>query len=171
MGERDPNPDSSIDFVIPTCTSPAGGYAVNSLQDYMGIPTAGQITGSNTVTHNNLPMRAYNLIYNEWFRDQNLQSDATVDIGNGPDTAANYVLRRRGKRHDYFTSALPWPQKGAAVSLPLGTTAPIVSDGNIVRFTANGATRDLQANTSNGVFLGGASIGTGNFNITFGNQG
>ena len=124
MGQQD-NPGDSISYTIPQVTSPAGGYAVNSLQDYMGLPTAGQITGSNTVTHNALYTRAYNLIWNEWFRDENLQNSVTVDKGDGPDTASNYVLLRRGKRKDYFTSSLPWPQKGASVSLPLGTSAPI----------------------------------------------
>ena len=77
----------------------------------MGLPTVGQVAGGATVTHANLHARAYNLIYNTWFRDENLQSSVTVPTGDGPDTAANFTLLRRGKRHDYFTSALPWPPK------------------------------------------------------------
>lgn len=124
MGEQD-NPGDSIAFTIPTATSPVGGYAVSSLQDYFGLPTVGQLGGAATFTHNNLPIRAYNQIWNQWFRDENLQNSVIDNRLDGPDNPANYVLLRRGKRHDYFTSALPFTQKGTSVSLPLGTSATI----------------------------------------------
>jgi len=136
MGQQD-NPADSISYSIPQQVSPAGGYAVGSLQDYFGLPTVGQVGAGLTVSHSALPTRAYNLIYNQWFRDQNLQNSVTVNTGDGPDASpsTNYTLLRRGKRHDYFTSALPWPQKGGtAVSLPLGTSAPVVSDGSAIQF-------------------------------------
>jgi hypothetical protein len=135
MGEQ-ANPGDSISYVVPTITSPAGGYAVGSIFDYLGLPTAGQITGSNTVTHNALPLRGFNLIYNEWFRDENLQNSVTVRTGDSGDVPADYTLLRRGKRKDYFTGALPWPQKGASVSLPLGTSAPVLSNNTTVKYSA-----------------------------------
>ncbi len=121
MGEQT-NPSDSTDFTIPQIVSPAGGYLNETLYDYLGIPTL--VEG---ISHSALPLRAINLIYNEWYRDQNLQDSLPVPLDDGPDPESTYKLTRRGKRHDYFTSSLPFPQKSAEpVLLPLGTEAPVV---------------------------------------------
>lgn len=109
--QRDPS--DSTDYLVPTVTSPAGGFGVQTIFDYLGLPT-----GVSNLHINSLPLRAYNLIWNEWYRDENLQESVTVEHGDS-DNLSNYKLLKRGKRHDYFTSCLPWPQKGSAVSIPL----------------------------------------------------
>jgi hypothetical protein len=121
--------DETPDFtaatpVPPTITSPAGGELEGTLSDYFGIPTKQAGIQFSALWH-----RAYNLIWNDWFRDENLQKFAVVSTASGTDTTTNQLVLNRGKRHDYFTSALPWPQKGADVTLPLGTKAPVYGIG------------------------------------------
>ena len=137
------NPGDSTSYLVPQVTLGSGvSVAGDSLYDYMGLPT-----GVNGIAFNNLHGRAYNLCYNEWFRDENLQDSVVVDKGDGPDNINDYTLLRRGKRHDYFTSCLPWPQKGDAVTLPLGGTAPIIrSDGGNIGNTAVGVNNSLGVN-------------------------
>lgn len=118
------NPNDSTDFLIPTVS---GTNVQNqTLWDYFGLPT----NVNEALKVNALPFRAYNLIFNEWFRDENLQKSLNVPTGDGPDNLADYNLVRRGKRHDYFTSCLPWPQKGPGVEISLGGTAKVSVSGN-----------------------------------------
>lgn len=145
--------EQTVEYSIPQMAPPSGngeivGWEKGTLADYMGIPTligpgAPQSEAQWTVNH--LPFRAYCLIYNEWFRDQNLQDPVLIDTGDSQTNGRHLVpetepieyqiqaalkganLLPVNKYFDYFTGALPEPQKGPDVLLPLGNTAPVIT--------------------------------------------
>lgn len=138
------NLSDSTDFLIPNLTHSSGptniiaSFSPGSIFDYFGLPTSTNSPTSKVPIYiNSLPFRAYNLIWNEWFRDENLQNSAAVPTGDGPDDMKNFNLLKRGKRHDYFTSALPWPQKGPAVDVGLSGNAPVYGNGKVMNFFTN----------------------------------
>ena len=152
------NPGDTTSYVVPQIVSTAvTGYANGTIFDYMGLPT--KVPG---LSHSALPLRAYNLIYNEWFRDQNLQNSVANNVGDGPDAVGDYSLLRRGKRHDYFTSALPWPQKGPSVALPLSGNAPVTGLGKLNQTFGSGSVNVYETGTVGTVnYPNGQEINTG----------
>ena len=134
LGEQD-NPDDSTDYLFPTIKAPkVTGFEVGSLADYFGIPT-----GVPELEVRAEPFRAYNLIFNTWFRDENLQDSVPFTKDDSGDTYEDYELLRRCKAHGYYTSCLPWPQKGPGVDLPLGGTAPISIGDDTLGYALKGS--------------------------------
>jgi hypothetical protein len=129
-GAHDAAGAQDTDYTIPVVATGVtvdhdGGTAGLDLMAYMGIPHG---LSTSSVSVNSLPLRAYNLIYNEWFRDQNVKAQVTVETGNGPDSISNYGLRKSAKKHDYFTSCLPYLQKADAVSATLTGRVAVATD-------------------------------------------
>lgn len=179
------DPDDSTDYVIPTvaATGNSGNAYIGSLWDYFGLPlnTSGNLSGISA-----LPFRGVYLIWNEWFRDENLQKSVKIQKGDanevlnsarssdqpswvftsGTSIVPGLACPPRGKRHDYFTSALPWTQKGPGVSVGLAGTASIVEPSPLSDYFLTSNSNQLAAVSS----YGGDASSSGGDRVTFGND-
>ena len=160
MGENTNAPwISDVEYSVPQVNAPSDGWPIGSIADYMGVPTQ-----LNNFSVSDLPFRAYGLIWNEWFRDQNLQipqyiptNDATINTGKDVPNRGDIESAVQGgwplpvgKYRDYFTSCLPAPQKGPDVLLPLGSVAPVFSDTTIGTGQPGLVPKDLYLDRANG---------------------
>jgi len=142
-----PTPTSSVSFELPEIRHSSGtptaalNFSIGSIYDAMGIPCNINLPYQDGPQA--LPFRAYNLIWNNWFRNPDVQDEVGVPTDDGPDYIAEYSILSRNKRHDYFASCLTSPQRGDAVLLPIGTTAPVIGDGTSIGLTDGTLNRGL----------------------------
>lgn len=162
------NPGDFTDYLVPVIGNIPGNIPYDGMLDHMGLP-AGQPFGGDDI--NALPLRAYNLIWNQWFRDQDLQASIPVPKGAGPDNLGDYILRKRSKKPDYFTTARPTPQKGPAMVIPFNNPSQmaVASNGESILVRANNPTPEavLAKNSSDIIYTGGIAI---NEPIRFGTE-
>lgn len=158
-------PDGLDATVAPTITMPAeGGAAIGSLADYLGVPP-----GVNSLAVSALPFRGYALIFNEWYRDQDLVTALALSRGNGADSTTSTALKNAAWEKDYFTSARPWEAKGPTITVPLGDSAPVVLDNPSVPGTMiirNAATGVLGSGALQGDGVTGILENSGSTNLT-----
>lgn len=134
---------SGTAYTIPTSQiSGVGSISVGQLGDHLGLPVALNGTTSRV---SSLPGRAYMLIYNEWFRDQNLIAPVTIAVDDNTAFAYNQALKKAAKDSDYFTRCLPYVQKGNPVTIPLGVEAPLIGKATLVPISATSSVMPVTA--------------------------